>query len=87
MKFELVGSIANVEAMAAGPGIRVRSYLRKAYGQARFAVPVMAGQPREKLIRRLRRLRRLKGLERDLGVPGDGDTCGDGSAPERRHLT
>ena len=34
MKFELVGSIANVEVIAAGTGIRVRLYLRKAYGKA-----------------------------------------------------
>ena len=36
MTFELVGSIANVEVIAAGPGIRVRSYLRKAYGRGRW---------------------------------------------------
>jgi hypothetical protein len=36
MKFALVGSIANVEVIAAGPGVRVRSYLCKAYGQARW---------------------------------------------------
>lgn len=36
MKFELVGSIANVEVIAAGPGIRSRSYLNKAYGRARW---------------------------------------------------
>jgi hypothetical protein len=36
MKFELIGPIANVEVIAAGPGIRVRSYLRKAYGQGRW---------------------------------------------------
>jgi hypothetical protein len=36
MKFELVTSIADVEVIAAGPGIRVRSYLRKAYGDARW---------------------------------------------------
>ncbi len=36
MKFELVSSIANVEVIAAGPGIRVRSYLREAYGHARW---------------------------------------------------
>jgi hypothetical protein len=33
MKFELVGSIENAAVIAAGPGVRVRSYLRKAYGQ------------------------------------------------------
>jgi hypothetical protein len=36
MKFELVGPIANAEVIAAGPGIRVRLYLRKAYGQGRW---------------------------------------------------
>ena len=36
MKFEVVGHIANVEVIAAGPGIRVRSYLRKAYGRGRW---------------------------------------------------
>jgi len=36
MKFELVGSITDVEIIAAGPGLRVRSHLRKAYGQARW---------------------------------------------------
>ena len=36
MKFELVGPIVNVEVIAAGPGIRVRSYLRKAYGRGRW---------------------------------------------------
>jgi hypothetical protein len=36
MKFELVGPIANVEVIAAGPGIRVRSFLRKAYGRGRW---------------------------------------------------
>jgi len=36
MKFEPVGSITNVEVMAAGPGIRVRSHLRKAFGHARW---------------------------------------------------
>ena len=36
MNFEVVGAIANVEIIAAGPGIWVRSYLRKAYGHARW---------------------------------------------------
>ncbi len=36
MKFELVGSMANVQVMAAGPGLRIRSYLRKAYGVGRW---------------------------------------------------
>ena len=36
MKFELVGSIADVAVIAAGPSIRIRSYLNKAYGRARW---------------------------------------------------
>jgi hypothetical protein len=36
MSFELVGSIENEEIIAAGPSIRVRSYLRKAYGHGRW---------------------------------------------------
>jgi hypothetical protein len=36
MKFEVVSPIANVELIAAGPSIRIRSYLRKAYGPGRW---------------------------------------------------
>lgn len=36
MRFELVGLIADVEIIAAGPGLRVRSQLTKAYGHARW---------------------------------------------------
>jgi len=36
MKVELVGSISNVEVIAAGAGIRVRTYLRKAYGGVKW---------------------------------------------------
>jgi hypothetical protein len=36
MKFQFVGSIEDEAAIAAGPGIRIRSYLRKAYGQGRW---------------------------------------------------
>ncbi len=36
MKFEFVSSIANAKVIAAGPGVRVRSYLRKAYGHGRW---------------------------------------------------
>lgn len=36
MTFQIVGPIANVETIAAGPSVRVRSYLRKAYGRARW---------------------------------------------------
>ena len=36
MKFEIVDPIRNVEVIARGPGVRARSYLRKAYGQGRW---------------------------------------------------
>jgi hypothetical protein len=36
MKFELVGAITNAEVIAAGPGVRVRSYLDKAHGPGRW---------------------------------------------------
>jgi hypothetical protein len=36
MKFEVVGQIADVEIIARGPGVRVLSYLRKAYGRGRW---------------------------------------------------
>jgi hypothetical protein len=36
MKFELVGSIADVEIIAAGLGIRIRSRLNRAYGRGRW---------------------------------------------------
>ena len=36
MKFAIVGSITDVELIAAGPGVRVRARLIKAYGRARW---------------------------------------------------
>ena len=36
MKFELVGSITEIESIAAGPGVKIRSYLRKLYGRGRW---------------------------------------------------
>jgi hypothetical protein len=36
MNFEIVEPIADVEVIAAGPGVRVRSLLRKAYGRGRW---------------------------------------------------
>ncbi|HEV2499918.1 MAG TPA: hypothetical protein VGY31_10100 [Terriglobia bacterium] len=36
MKFEIVGSIANVETIASGLGVCVRSRLCKVYGQGRW---------------------------------------------------
>jgi hypothetical protein len=36
MKFEVVGAIENVEVVAAGLGVRIRSLLRKAYGRGRW---------------------------------------------------
>lgn len=36
MKFDVVGPITDVEVIASGPGVRVLSYLRKAYGRGRW---------------------------------------------------
>ena len=36
MKFEVVGLISNISVIAAGPGVHVRKYLNKAYGQGRW---------------------------------------------------
>jgi hypothetical protein len=36
MKFEIVGSVTNMEVIAAGPGVRIRSFLRKAFGRGRW---------------------------------------------------
>lgn len=36
MKFEVVGRIINLEVIAAGPGVRLRRYLRKVYGTGRW---------------------------------------------------
>ena len=36
MKFEILGPIRGIEIIARGPGVRVRSYLRKAYGRGRW---------------------------------------------------
>ena len=36
MKFEIVGSICEIEVIASGVGVRARSYLRKAPGSGRW---------------------------------------------------
>lgn len=36
MRFEIVGAIANPQVIASGIGVRIRSYLRKAYGAGRW---------------------------------------------------
>ena len=36
MKFEVVGPIRDIEVIASGTSVRVRSYLRKAYGRGRW---------------------------------------------------
>ena len=36
MKFEVVGEIEHVETIAAGPSVKVRSFLRKTYGRGRW---------------------------------------------------
>ena len=36
MDFEVIGAVRRVEIIATGPGIRIRAYLRKAYGRGRW---------------------------------------------------
>ena len=36
MKFDVVGAITNVETIATGPSVKVRSFLRKTYGRGRW---------------------------------------------------
>ncbi len=36
MTFEVVGDIEGIETIAAGPSVKVRSFLRKAYGRGRW---------------------------------------------------
>jgi hypothetical protein len=36
VNFEIVGAIEHVETIAEGPGVKVRSYLRKTYGRGRW---------------------------------------------------
>ena len=36
MRFEVVGAIEQIETIAAGPSVKVRSFLRKAYGRGRW---------------------------------------------------
>ena len=36
MRFDLVGAIGQVETIAAGPGVKIRSFLRKTYGRGRW---------------------------------------------------
>ena len=36
MDFEVVGPLGDVTEIAAGPGVRIRSFLRKAYGRGRW---------------------------------------------------
>ena len=36
MDFEVIGQIRRIEIIARGPGVRIRTYLRKAYGHGRW---------------------------------------------------
>ena len=36
MDFQVIGTIRGIEIIASGPGVRVRGYLRKAYGHGRW---------------------------------------------------
>jgi hypothetical protein len=36
VKFDVVGTIAKIETIAAGPSVKVRSFLQKTYGRGRW---------------------------------------------------
>lgn len=36
MTFEIVGKIEQIETIATGPSVKIRSFLRKAYGRGRW---------------------------------------------------
>ena len=36
MQFDVVGEIENIETIAAGPTVKVRAFLRRAYGRGRW---------------------------------------------------
>jgi hypothetical protein len=36
VRFELVGTIEQIETIAVGPGVKVRTFLRKTYGRGRW---------------------------------------------------
>ena len=36
MRFEFVGPIEQIETIAAGPSVKIRSFLRKTYGRGRW---------------------------------------------------
>ena len=36
VRFDLVGPIEQIEAIAVGPGVKVKSFLRKTYGRGRW---------------------------------------------------
>ena len=36
MKFEVVGEIEQVETIAAGPGVKIRAFLRRTFGRGRW---------------------------------------------------
>ena len=36
MKFRIIGPIRNIEYIAKGTSVKIRSYLRKSYGQGRW---------------------------------------------------
>ena len=36
MKFDVVGEVEQIETIAAGPSVKVRSFLRKTYGRGRW---------------------------------------------------
>lgn len=36
MKFEIIGPVQNIEYIARGTSVKIRTYLRKAYGRGRW---------------------------------------------------
>jgi len=36
MKFEIVGTIQQIETIAAGPGVKLQAYLRRVHGKGRW---------------------------------------------------
>ena len=36
MKFEIIGAIEQIETIAAGPGVKLQSFLRKVHGRGRW---------------------------------------------------
>ena len=53
VKFDVVGAITNVETIATGPNVKVRSFLRKTYGRGRKLKGVATVRLRNGKLRRV----------------------------------